>query len=175
MTPAPARANTAPTPWPRASPTTGSPSPTSGPSWPGTAPRWGCSRHDRDRPTESRGSREHPRVSIGGDEIAGGVVMEEFAVAAPADRGIELLLGVVGPEAALQQVQEEDGPKVAVGAGSQRLADRPHQGLPLPGLAGEDLLAGLDVGGGEFPSHRGQFDVTAGDGDEPEQFGRVHQ
>jgi len=35
--------------------------------------------------------------------------MEEFAVAAPADRGIELLLGVVGPEAALQQVQEEAG------------------------------------------------------------------
>ena len=52
----------------------------------------------------------------GGDLVGVGVVVEEFGVAAPVDGDVELLLGVVGAESLLEDVEEESSAHVGVGA-----------------------------------------------------------
>ena len=56
---------------------------------------------------------------VEGDLAGVGVVVEQFGVAAPIDGGVELLLGVVGREAAAEQVQEEPSAEGAAGTGGE--------------------------------------------------------
>ena len=112
---------------------------------------------------------------VGGDLVGVGVVVEQFGVAAPVDGGVELLLGVLRAESALEQVEEESRAEVAVGAGAKAFADRAHQWRAGACSLGEDLLAGLDVGGGEFLSDLGDFDIAAADAEQVEHGGGIDE
>ena len=87
---------------------------------------------------------------VGGDLVADAVVVVQLAVAAPVDGDVELAARVVDGESATQQIEEEPGPQVAVGAAGQRFTDGVHQRRSAARLRGEDLLTRLDVRGGEL-------------------------
>src|SRR6266496_3770270 len=101
-------------------------------------------------------------VDLGEDQFAAvGVVIEQFAVAAPVDGDVELLLSVFGGEAAAEQVAEEVVAQRAVVAVLQRLADGPHQRRVLYGEVREQLGAGQDIGGVPVPAGVGQERLRA--------------
>src|SRR5262245_255167 len=128
-------------------------------------------------PPSGRGAlRTALLVFVGAGQLVGvGVVVEQLAVAAPVDRGVQLLLGILGPEPAAEQIEKESRAQTAVSADSKGLADRADKGRAGAGLTSEDLLTGLDVSRGEFCSDGGEFEVAAENMEQVEHGGGIDQ
>ena len=112
---------------------------------------------------------------VSGDFVADAVVVVELAVAAPADGDLELTAGGVGRESAAEQIKEEPGSQIAVGAAGQRFTDGAHQRGTLARLGSEDLLAVLDISSEELGSDVGEGQFAAADGDEVKHGHRVDE
>src|SRR5580704_6746967 len=101
------------------------------------------------------------RSSLGKSQFAGfSVVVEDFRVASPLDRGFQLAAGFLFTELFIKQVAEEFFIERTIGLGLERLLDLTEQGNVGESCFAKDGLARLNIGAGKFVAQRSDDGVA---------------
>ena len=108
------------------------------------------------------------------EAAAGGVKVEEFGVAAPADGGFELANGLFFGELLVEYVVEELLGDFAIALGLDGLDDLAQQQDAFERRFAEDFLLVEDLGVGVFVAEIGDGGVALVDGEEAEHLRGFH-